>query len=119
MGGHFAEQKGVANHWNPFPTFALLVITFTIPLHLSQGWSVKYTYNELTLNMPVLSVVLACAQILVFIATIQWLITSSMMRTDKDHEDLVKGVADQGLEGDQDSSASLHQNENNSDFWNL
>ena len=54
--------------------------------------------------MPVLSVVLACAQILVFIATIQWLITSSTMRTDKDHEDLVKGVADQGLDGDRDST---------------
>ena len=46
--------------------------------------------------MPVPSVVLACAQILVFIATIQWLITSSMMRTDKDHEDLVKGGPTKG-----------------------
>lgn len=41
------------------------------------------------------------------------------MKTDKDHEDLVKGVADQGLEGDRDSSASQHQNENHSDFLNL
>ena len=41
------------------------------------------------------------------------------MRTGKDHEDLVKGVADQGLEGDRDSSARQNQNENNSDFLNL
>ena len=35
-----------------------------------------------------------------FLTTIQWLIASSTMRTNKDHEDLLMGMADQGLEGE-------------------
>ena len=37
IGRTFRQTERLANHSNPFTTFALLVITFTIPLHLSQG----------------------------------------------------------------------------------